>query len=58
LDLKNKDESRISVVESGEVDLHEQAMEIEMLRHELSEQEKMLVRLDVNGMYSFSVCMQ
>jgi hypothetical protein len=57
LDLKYEVESRAFVVESDEADLHEQAKELKMLKHELSEQEKMLVILSNNGVYAFCVCM-
>jgi hypothetical protein len=57
LDLKNKVESRAFVVKSHETDLHEQAKEIEMLRTDLSEQEKMIFRLNMMGMCAFCVSM-
>jgi hypothetical protein len=53
LDLKNKVESHAFGEKSHGSTLHEQAKEIEMLRHELSEQEKMLVTLKISGMYAF-----
>jgi hypothetical protein len=57
LGLKNKVQSRGFGEKSHESALHEQAKEIEVLRHELSEQEKMLVTLKINGMYAFCVSM-
>jgi hypothetical protein len=44
-------------VKRHEAPLLEQAEEIKMLKHRLSEQEKMLVKLKVKGMYAFCVCM-
>jgi hypothetical protein len=57
LDLKFKVESRAFGEKIHEAALHEEAKEIEMLRHELSEQGKMLVTLKFKGMYAFCVCM-
>jgi hypothetical protein len=53
LDLKYKVESHAFVVKSHEAALHEQAKEIEMLRHMFSEQQKMRFRLKIKGMYAF-----
>jgi hypothetical protein len=37
-------------------DLYEKGREIEMLKTEVLEQEKMIFRLKLNGMYAFRVC--
>jgi hypothetical protein len=58
LNLKNKVESCAFGEKSREAALHEQAKEIEMLTHELLEQEKMLVTLKISGMYAFCVGMK
>jgi hypothetical protein len=57
LDLKNKVESRAFVLKSHEEALHEQAREIKKLNHQLSELEKILIKLKMKGMYAFCVCM-
>jgi hypothetical protein len=57
LDLKNKVESRAFVVTSNEGDLQKQAKGIGMLREELSVQEKMILKVNMNGMYAFCVYM-
>jgi hypothetical protein len=44
-------------VKSHDAAVHEQAMEIKKLNHQLSEQEKLFVKLKVKGMYAFCVCM-
>jgi hypothetical protein len=55
LDLKNKVESLAFVVKSHEEDLHEETKEIEMLKKELLEQEKVIFTLKMKGMYAFCV---
>jgi uncharacterized protein YuzE len=57
LDLKYEVESRAFVVESDEAYIHVQAKEIEMLKDELSAEEKILIKLNINGMFAFCTCM-
>jgi hypothetical protein len=45
-----KVDSGAFVVKSNESDLHEQAKDIEMLRAELSELERMIFKVNMNGM--------
>jgi hypothetical protein len=54
--VKNKFVSRALVV-VGHEDVHEQDWEIEMLRHKLSEEELMILKLNMKGMYAFCVCL-
>jgi hypothetical protein len=56
LDLTNKAESGAFVVKCHEAAFHERAKEIKKLRHELSEQEKLIFKLKINGKYAFCVC--
>jgi hypothetical protein len=44
-------------VKSREVAVHEQAKEIKKLRYKLSELEKMIFELLLNGVYAFCVCL-
>jgi hypothetical protein len=43
-------------VESHEEVLHEKDKESEMLKHELSEQQMMILELNMKGIYAFCVC--
>jgi hypothetical protein len=54
--LKNKVEPRGFTGKSHEGDLNDQGVEIQMLRHKLLEQEKMIFELKIKGMYAFCVC--
>jgi hypothetical protein len=55
--LKYKVQTHAFVGKSCEAALHEKAKEIKKLRHDLSELEKMILKLNMKGMYTFCVCM-
>jgi hypothetical protein len=57
LDLKNKVESRAFGLKSHEVALHEQAVEVKKLSHLLSEEEFMIYKLKMKGLYALCMCM-
>jgi prefoldin subunit 5 len=57
LDLKNGVESGAVVVKGHEAACHDLAKEIKKLRKELSEQEKMIFKLCMKGIYAFCACM-
>jgi hypothetical protein len=53
LDLRSEVESYAFAVKSHGTALQGQASEIEMLRHELLEQENMIFKLCMKGMFAF-----
>jgi hypothetical protein len=56
LELKNKVESPGFGEKNHETTLLEQAKEIDLLKHELSELGKMIFKLNMKGVYGFCVC--